>query len=83
MENQTKPKYSDQITQAAKAFTAFGLPKKIIMDGADITAEVIENFNGIDAWLRRLAVAWTNFRITSYVISRINGDITLYVKSVY
>jgi hypothetical protein len=83
MENQTTPKYSEQITQAAGAFTAFGTPEKIFMDGEDITSEVVDKFGGVFPWLRRLVVAIANYRVTSYAITRINGVVKLYVRSVY
>ena len=82
--NQTNQlKESEQITQAAKMFSAFGTPEIIIMDGTDITSEVIGDFGGIDPWLRRLVRAFNNFRVTAFAISRINGVVKLYVRSVY
>lgn len=83
--NQTNQlKESEKITQAAKMFSTFGTPEKIIMDGEDITGEVVGKFGGIDAWLRRLACAFNNnFRVTGFVIARINCVVKLYVKSIY
>lgn len=75
--------YSKQITQAAKAFTAFDTPEKIFMDGENITDEIVKNFGGVDKWLLRLVAAFNGFCVKAFAISRINGVVKLYVRSVY
>ncbi len=81
MNNQTKS-YSEQITEQTKAFTLFGEPTTIYMDGEDITQEVKNTF-GIATWLRRLVRAFGDFRVTAFTLSRVNGVVKLYIKSVY
>lgn len=79
MNNQTK---CDKQSQAT-VFSAFGTPEKIIMDGEDITAEIVKDFGGVDNWLHRLVAAFNDFRVKAFAITRINGVVKLYVWSVY
>lgn len=78
--NQTK-KYSEEITEGAQAFITFGTPEKIIMDGEDITSEITKKYGCVFAWLRRLCVAFNNFNIKAFTITRINGSVKLYIKT--
>ncbi len=79
----TELKYSEQITEATKLFKTFGSPERVYCDGEDITDEINRDFGGVDSWLRRLVVAFNNFHITSFAMSRINGVAKLYVRTIY
>jgi len=73
MENQTTPKYSEQITQATGAFTAFGVPSKIVVNGREIIANKIDL--AIHIFGRFPA------SIKSFAITRIGGFVKLYIKT--
>lgn len=81
MNNQTK--CGDCSPQTMTIFSAFGTPEKIFMDGENITDEIVKDFGDVDKWLLRLAAAFNGFRVKAFAISRINGVVKLYVRSVY
>lgn len=81
MNNQTK--CGEQSPQASTIFSAFGTPEKIIMDGENITDEIVNHFGDVDKWLLRLAAIFNDFRVKAFTISRIGGVVKLHVRSVY